>query len=55
MNENTILCCDAVLGLKTIESETIDLCITDPPYFLHSLSDEWDSISLANRKTNHIR
>lgn len=30
---NKIICADALDGLKTIESESIDVCVTSPPYY----------------------
>lgn len=28
-----IICADALDGLKTIESESVDMCVTSPPYY----------------------
>tara|TARA_E500000331_G_scaffold169375_1_gene163799 strand:+ start:628 stop:1542 length:915 start_codon:yes stop_codon:yes gene_type:complete len=36
--------------IKTIESNSIDLCLTDPPYFLDTLGDEWDTDNIDKRK-----
>ena len=37
--------------LKTIPDNSIDLCLTDPPYFLDGLGDDWDNDTI-NAKTN---
>ena len=54
MMNNQILCCDAFDGLKKLNDNSIDICITDPPYFLNSLDDCWDQKHLKNSKKNHI-
>jgi len=33
---------DCKIGLKDITDNSIDLCLTDPPYFLDGLDDNWD-------------
>lgn len=51
---NSILCCDVFDGLSDIDSSSIDICITDPPYFLDSLDNKWDSEILISAPKNHI-
>lgn len=40
---------DCFEKLKTIESNSIDMCLTDPPYFIDSLGDEWDINNIKER------
>jgi len=37
------------IELKKIENETIDLCLTDPPYFLDKMDHKWDNAKLDKR------
>ena len=30
---NTIICADALDGLKVLEDESVDMCVTSPPYY----------------------
>jgi site-specific DNA-methyltransferase (adenine-specific) len=36
--------------LKTIPDQSIDFCLTDPPYFLDGLGDEWDAESIIENQ-----
>lgn len=54
MLKNDVLCCDAFDGLSQLAAESIDLCVTDPPYFLDKLDNEWSQISLSQCEKNHI-
>ena len=33
MNSNEIICADAIRGLKTLDSESVECCVTSPPYY----------------------
>lgn len=33
MVANRIICADAIEGLKTLDSESVDMCVTSPPYY----------------------
>lgn len=33
INKSKIICADAVEGLKTVASKTVDMCVTSPPYY----------------------
>ena len=33
MTSNRIICADAIDGLKTLDSESVDMCVTSPPYY----------------------
>lgn len=48
---NKIVNADAFEFLKTLEDSSIDACITDPPYFIDGLDDQWDS-ELIKKKQN---
>ncbi len=37
-----ILCGDAVEMMKRVESETVDACVTDPPYGISFMAKHWD-------------
>lgn len=49
------MCCDVFEGLSNIDSGSIDLCVTDPPYFLDSLGKDWNANNLKTAKRSHIR
>ena len=60
MNEdliNTIIKGDAAIVLKQIEDSSIDLVLTDPPYFLDRMDNEWDNekVSLVTDYCNVIK
>lgn len=52
----TLLCGDALHHLKSLENQSVDLCITDPPYFIDGLGDEWDKdkVSTSQKKAGVI-
>jgi site-specific DNA-methyltransferase (adenine-specific) len=44
--------------MKSIEDNSIDFCLTDPPYFLDGLGDDWDAETVAakqNQSTSTIK
>ena len=42
--------------LETIDDNSIDLIVTDPPYFIDKLDNNWNSKKITNRKNNsHIK
>lgn len=41
---------DCLDVLKTIPDNSVHLCVTDPPYFLHHLGDEWTADGAATGK-----
>lgn len=48
---NNILCLgDCREYLQTLEENSIDLVVTDPPYFLDGLDDRWNTKKLASKK-----
>lgn len=40
---------DCFEKLKTIPDNSIDMCLTDPPYFIDGLGDEWDTDDIEKR------
>ena len=42
-----IICGDALKVLDELDSESIDLVLTDPPYFLDGFDDRWDTERMA--------
>jgi len=42
--------------LETLDDNSIDLILTDPPYFIDKLDNNWNSKNITNRKSNsHIK
>lgn len=51
---NRIICADALELLPKIEDNSIDLVLTDPPYFLDKLDNNWDHKRVNNKNNQHI-
>ena len=52
----TIINDDCIEQLKNIPDNSLDLIITDPPYFIDQLDNKWSSKKLNEQKTNsHIK
>jgi len=47
--KNTILLEDCIVGLKKIEENSIDGCITDPPYNYEFIGHKWDDAEIKRR------
>lgn len=45
-----IICGDCLIELKNLSDNSIDACITDPPYELGFMGKEWDKTGIAYRK-----
>ena len=45
---------DCLEVLKTIEDQSIDLVLTDPPYFLDKLDNSWNSKEVASTKNMSV-
>ena len=45
----TLLRGDCFSQLLTLESGSVDACVTDPPYGIHMMGHDWDRASLLNR------
>ena len=49
---NKIICADALTVLDKIAESSIDIVLTDPPYFLDKLDNNWSSSKINNNKPN---
>jgi site-specific DNA-methyltransferase (adenine-specific) len=45
---NKIICADSLQLLPKIESDSIDLVLTDPPYFLDKMDNHWNHRTVSN-------
>lgn len=57
MNEtylNKIINEDALKFLPMLDDNSIDLVLTDPPYFLDKMDDSWDEKKVASTKYHHV-
>jgi site-specific DNA-methyltransferase (adenine-specific) len=50
---NRIICADALTLLPQIEENSIDLVLTDPPYFLDKMDDNWQHDVVNNNKNQY--
>ena len=50
---NRIICADALALLPQIEESSIDLVLTDPPYFLDKMDDSWQHDVVNNNKNQY--
>ena len=58
LNENTIhiLNADCMSEIEKLDDNSIDCVITDPPYFIDKLDNEWCSTAVKNDKKNsHVK
>ena len=46
-----IYCQDCRLGLKNLSENSVDFIVTDPPYFIDGMGNEWDDTTL-NKKAS---
>jgi site-specific DNA-methyltransferase (adenine-specific) len=51
---NKIICADAMKLLPQIESDSIDVVLTDPPYFLDKLDNNWDHEKVSNQDNQYV-
>ncbi|MFA5162221.1 MAG: site-specific DNA-methyltransferase [Elusimicrobiales bacterium] len=51
---NKIVCADALSALGEIEENSIDVVLTDPPYFLDKLDNNWDAGKVACRRNQQV-
>ena len=47
---NKIICADSLTILNKMEKNSIDIVLTDPPYFLDKLDNHWDHKVVSNTK-----
>ena len=50
---NKIICSDSLELLQQIESNSIDVVLTDPPYFLDKLDDNWDYDKVSSQNNQY--
>lgn len=51
---NKIICDDSLKLLPQIEKNSIDIVLTDPPYFLDKLDNNWDCDEVSNQNNQYI-
>ena len=51
---NKIICADTLELLPKIEGDSIDVVLTDPPYFLDKLDNSWDYGEVSNQNNQYI-
>lgn len=51
---NKIICADTLELLPQIESDSIDVVLTDPPYFLDKLDNNWDYEEVSNHNNQYV-
>ena len=50
---NKIVCADTLELLPQIEDNSIDVVLTDPPYFLDKLDNNWDYEEVSNQNNQY--
>lgn len=50
---NHIICGDAMEILHSIENNTMDVVLTDPPYFLDKMDNNWNHEAISSTKYQH--
>ena len=51
---NKIICADTLELLPKLESNSIDVVLTDPPYFLDKLDNNWDYEKVSSSSNHYI-
>jgi site-specific DNA-methyltransferase (adenine-specific) len=51
---NKIICADTIKLLPRIEDNSIDIVLTDPPYFLDKLDNNWDHEAVSNQSNQYV-
>jgi len=51
---NKIVCADAIDFLPKLTDSSVDLVLTDPPYFLDKLDNNWSHKKVSNKKNQYI-
>ena len=46
---------DCLKELKKLKNKSIDLVLTDPPYFIDRLDNNWNSEKVTNDSNSHIK
>jgi site-specific DNA-methyltransferase (adenine-specific) len=50
---NKLICADSLRVLNKIGEDSIDIVLTDPPYFLDKLDNQWDHKVASSKKYQH--
>ena len=50
---NKIICADTLELFSQIESNSIDVVLTDPPYFLDKLDNNWNYEEVSNKSNQY--
>jgi len=51
---NKIILGDSLDVLPTIKDDSIDLVLTDPPYFLDKMDDKWEHQKVSDKKNQYV-
>lgn len=51
---NQFFCANSLDLLKDLESDSIDVVLTDPPYFLDKLDNHWNPETVSDSKNHHV-
>jgi site-specific DNA-methyltransferase (adenine-specific) len=51
---NQIICGDSLKILPQLEENSIDVVLTDPPYFLDKMDENWDEAKVANKRNQNV-
>lgn len=51
---NKIICADVMELFPKIEDNSIDIALTDPPYFLDKLDDKWNHEKVSNSSNQYV-
>lgn len=51
---NTIICSDALSFLPKLKESSVDVVVTDPPYFLDKLDNNWNQKTVSRRLTSQL-
>lgn len=54
LEPNQIICSDCISGLKSLPENSIDGCITDPPYNYEFIGHKWDNEEIK-RRTERVK
>jgi len=49
-----LICSDVLEYLKTLDENSIDLALTDPPYFLDKMDNYWKPEIVSSKKYHHV-
>ena len=50
---NKIICADTLEMFSQLENDSIDVVLTDPPYFLDKLDNNWNYEEVSNKRNQY--